>query len=252
MTEICTEMPDYRQSPLARPTAIRLGAEWLALAAVIDLLFYRSLWLYPVLCAFLPFWVRSRHRQLDEKRRQRLGYDFREALDSLAMAMKAGYSVENAFAETERNLQSLLGEADLTREFRHMNARIRLNEAPDVLMADLAMRSGVEDIRDFASVFTAGRRIGGSMTTVIGSTAAVLQGRIEVNREIESALAAKKLEQKIMAVMPAFILVYMQITSPGFFDVMYETALGRILMTVCLVVYGLAIYIGARIVAIDI
>ena len=59
--------------------------------------------------------------------------------------------------------------------------------------------------------------------------------------------ASRQFEQKIMNLLPFFIILYIDITSPGFFDLMYTTGIGRILMTGCLVVYGLAIWIAGRI-----
>ena len=44
----------------------------------------------------------------------------------------------------------------------------------------------------------------------------MLGDKIDVKKEIEATLAAKKSEQMIMSLMPAGIIVYLQMTSPGF------------------------------------
>ncbi len=39
-------------------------------------------------------------------------------------------------------------------------------------------------------------------------------------------IAQKKLEQKVMNVMPLFLLFYLDITSPGYLNVLYHNVLG--------------------------
>lgn len=73
-----------------------------------------------------------------------------------------------------------------------------------------------------------------------------------MEREIETSLAAKKYEQRIMSVMPCGIILYMELASPGFLDVMYTTMFGLLAMTGCLLIYLGAIYWGTKIVDIQV
>ena len=90
------------------------------------------------------------------------------------------------------------------------------------------------------------------MPAIIRSAAETIGGRIEVSREIDTVLAAKRMEQKIMTAMPCGILLYMRLASPGFLDLMYTTGLGAAIMTVCLIAYGGAVLIGRKIIAIEV
>ena len=54
----------------------------------------------------------------------------------------------------------------------------------------------------------------------------MLGDKIDVKKEIEATLAAKKAEQMIMSLMPAGIILYLQLTSPGFLEVLYGNAFG--------------------------
>ena len=75
---------------------------------------------------------------------------------------------------------------------------------------------------------------------------------MDVEREIETSVAAKKYEQRIMSIMPGVILLYMQLTSPGFLDVLYTTAFGAVVMTACLLVYAVSLFWGRKIVEIHV
>ena len=83
--------------------------------------------------------------------------------------------------------------------------------------------------------------------------AAVYNGdKIEVKKEIEATLATKKAEQMVMSIMPAGIICYLKLTSPGFLDVLYGNPFGICAMTVCMGIYGLSYWLGVKIVDIEV
>ena len=46
--------------------------------------------------------------------------------------------------------------------------------------------------------------------------------------------------------------VYIDLTSPGFFDIMYRTMAGRLVMSGCLAVYGISLLLARRILQVEI
>ena len=65
-------------------------------------------------------------------------------------------------------------------------------------------------------------------------------------------ISAKKMEQKIMNMVPFLIIFYVGTTSRGFFDVLYHNLIGVIIMTSCLLFYGAAYLLSKRIVKIEV
>ena len=90
------------------------------------------------------------------------------------------------------------------------------------------------------------------MDKTIETSARMLGDKIDVKKEIEATLAAKKAEQMIMSMMPAGIILYLQLTSPGFLEVLYGNLFGVCAMTVCLGIYLLSCWMGRRIVDIEV
>ena len=86
------------------------------------------------------------------------------------------------------------------------------------------------------------------MNKVIHTSARMLGDKIEVRKEIEATLAAKKAEQMIMSLMPAGIILYLQLTSPGFLEILYGNAFGFCAMSVCLGIYVFSCWMGRKIV----
>ena len=94
--------------------------------------------------------------------------------------------------------------------------------------------------------------MGGSLPDIIRKAAGCIEGKIDVEREIETNLSGKQLEQKIMTAMPAGIIFYMRAASPGYLDSMYGNLPGVLIMTGCLAGYlGAAVW-GRRIVRIEV
>lgn len=145
-----------------------------------------------------------------------LNYQFRDALTSMNVAFRQVILRKMQCRAAVKDLGRLHeNRSDILDEFRYIESQIRLSVPVEELFIDLGKRSGVEDIENFAAVFYAAKRTGGDMTKVIQKVARMLGDKIEVKKEIEATLAAEKSEQMIMSIMPAGIICYLKLTSPG-------------------------------------
>jgi tight adherence protein B len=243
------DLTDYRVYRFGTGEAFLVLMGGIAALLAISWLFYDTWIAAAILSPLLIFWMKRVRLYRCEKRKEKLNLEFREALNSLSVSVRAGMSVENAVAETEKSLRLVLGENScMDREFSYLVSQIGVRVPVEKLFLDFGRRSGVEDIENFAAVFATAKRFGGSMTRVIVSTAESIEERIEVRREIETVLASKKMEQRIMALMPCGIILYMRVASAGFLDVLYGSAFGALVMSVCLAMYATAVVWGMKIV----
>ncbi len=168
-------------------------------------------------------------------------------MQSLASAMSVGYSPENAFGQAQRELAGIYGEKGLlVWEFSLIRRRLAMNQTVEEALGDLASRSGIADIQEMSQVFSIAKRSGGSLPEILRATARTLEEKGQLEEEIRTMLAGRRLEQRIMCLMPAGILLYMTLANPGFLDPLYEGVAGRIVMTLALGVYGLAIWLGEK------
>ncbi|MCR4740695.1 MAG: hypothetical protein K5886_10620, partial [Lachnospiraceae bacterium] len=115
--------------------------------------------------------------------------------------------------------------------------RLRSNETLEKILLDLSERSGIEDIEDFANVFAAAKRSGGDFTRIIRKAAESIGDKMDIRREIRTATSSKRYETRIMEAVPFGIIVYLNLTSPGFLSVLYHDLKGYVIMTVCLLLY---------------
>ena len=220
----------YRAGFVEKLACAAVGAGAVGMAAW---LFYRSVWgmlLFPA--AYL----------VCVKKYCALLMEFKDAMQSASAALLAGYSIENAWRETEKELLELHGEKGfMAAEVRWMNEGVRMNEPLERLLLSFAARSGCEEIESFAEVFAFAKRSGGDFVHIMQTTVQKLAGRIEVEREVATVLAGKRLEGRIMEIMPLAILAYLQVASGEFLDALYGSVFGVAVMSIAFCCYLAAI-----------
>ena len=225
-----------------------------AVSGLFAYVFYRSMQVFLLLLpvsVFLLFW-RERRQRL-KKRKLLLAQQFKEAMVILAASLSAGYAMENAMAVSLEELRLLYGEKGLiVQEFSGMVQQIRTNRNVEQVLLEFAARSGLEDVQNLAEVLGIGKRTGGDLGSIMRHTAEVIRDKMQVKEEIMTLTASRQFEQKIMNGIPFLIILYIDFTSPGFFRVMYETVMGRCIMTACLAVYAGALVLAKKILEIEV
>ena len=229
---------DYGIYRYSGKECVRIAGKTAGMAAVVGYLFYDSIWgcllLFPVFLAAELFGK----KKLIAERRRHLTLEFRDALAGVSAALSSGYSAENAIGEALKDLRLLYPDGALiVREFVYMNARMRNGSTAEEVLSDFGERSGTEDIRSFAEVFSAAKRGGGNMIAILQRSIDKINRRIEVKCEIRTFLAAKRYETLILKMMPFGIILYLRICSPGFLEPLYHNAAGIGVMTVLLLLY---------------
>lgn len=245
--------PDYAEYHFSLKEGALAVLEGMFVVAMIGYFFYRSwlacLFLLPVFVLFM----RERKRELAKKRRQELSLQFKDLVLALLTNVKAGYSIENALRESYRDIELLYGaDSPICLEVRHMVRGLENNVILEKLLFDLGVRSRLPDIMQFADVFLIAKRSGGNLTEILEKTAGVIEQKTETDKEIQLMVSAKKMEQKIMNMVPFLIIFYIGTTSRGFFDVLYHNLVGVAVMTACLLFYGAAYLLSRRIVEIEV
>lgn len=227
--------------------------KFLFISGLILYLFYRSS-IVILIGMILSFYLTlNQRKKLCEERRWRLNLQFRDAMTAVAAALEAGYSVENSFGEAIGDLKLMYEQkSDIIREFELITQKLRVNIPIEDILSDFANRSGVEDIENFAEIFCAARRSGGNFIKVIRHTSKNIGDKIEVKREILTMMTGKRLEARIMSLIPAGIIMYLWLFSPGYLDCLYGNFKGVVYMSVMLILYMASYLLSVRIMQIQV
>jgi tight adherence protein B len=202
---------------------------------------------------FIYFYQKYQIKNQLKNRKWKLNLEFKDGIQAISAALEAGYCAENAFEEAYKDLgQIYTDDAMIQKELSYVVNQLRMNITVEKALIDFAERSGLEDIKSFADVFSTAKRSGGDLINIIKVTSSMIGDKIEVNREIITLISAKRLEANIMKVMPLFILVYLSISSPGFLDPLYHNLLGILVMSVFLLCYLGAFLVIDKIIRIEV
>ena len=208
-------------------------------SVVLLFLFYRQ-WLVCLIGGVVGAMVYPAYRKrvLAEKQKWMLMMEFKDVMDSMVSALVAGYSMENAVTEAYRDLMLLQGEETaMLQELQEIRQKLQLQHTLDSLLLDLGRRSGVEDIVTFAQIYATARRSGGNLVQVMKRTASNIGEKMEIQREIQTMIAGKKMEAACMMVIPLLIILYLQVCSPEFLQPLYGNPVGALFMTAALLIY---------------
>lgn len=224
----------------------------IAATVIIAYLFYDS----PVVCIIFPivflYFKRAVKQDEIERQKQELTEEFMNVLKILSANLLAGYSVENSLKEAESEIRMMYGENSLMlSEIVDMNRQIGMNQTFETVLGNFAARTGIEDIENFADIFSFAKRSGGKFVDIIESTTYRMWSKYDTGRQIDVAVSAKRLEQRLMNYIPVVLLAFLKIASKDYMSALYGNMIGVIFMTVCLVAYAAAIKLAGRFLSIE-
>ena len=229
------------------------GGKAAALIGITAWLYYRKIWAVPALIPLGLWLYREFLKEEEKKKEQEFQKQFREMIQSLSAALNTGYSVENAFYETQKELKILYPpEARISKELLVITRKLRMHIPVEQVLEEFAEQVLSEDVKSFVTVFVTAKKSGGDMIGIIRNTANQIGDKIEVKREIDTMLAAKKYEFQIMSMVPYGIIAYMSLSFSDFMEELYGNVTGIGVMTLCLGIYVGAYYLGVRLLRIDV
>lgn len=239
---------DYHYVDWSGGKRIRVITGAVLRVVLLSYFFYRSMLAVIPLSVVGYLYYKQKEKEMASGDVKQLESQFGEAIRGVDTALKAGYSVENAFIQSSKDMERQFGkDSFIHEELEAIRRGLVINITLEEMLTDLAKRSGSEAIEDFAKVFVIAKRYGGNMSEVISTSVETILLRIETGEEIRTAISGKKMEQNIMKIMPFGILTYVGLSSPGFFDPLYGNVTGIVLMTGLLAVYLTAYFLGDKI-----
>jgi len=220
----------------------------------IGLIFYQNQIVALLFAAAGVFYPKLRKKELLERRREELSFQFRQALYSLSSALIAGRSVENAFKEITDDLKLLYPNPKtlIIQELQLISRRVENGVPIEKAIKDFSSRANVEDITSFADVFITCKRTGGDLVEVIRITSNILGEKLETQQEIAVLIAQKKFEAKILSIAPFILVALISRSSPDYMAPLYQLGIGTIVMTISLLILGFSYWVSTKLMKIKV
>ena len=207
-----------------------------AAGIAISYLLYRNILFTVAIIPFAPKIKSFVTAGIIKSRRRRYMAEFRDFLFMASTAIGAGRSMKDAIYESIPSLKNIYGKkavlaADLSKAYERMETG---GENDVSVLRDLADASGLEDVKDFVTVYSICKTTGASLITALGKAAGVIMEKMSIEREIDELVKRKEGEGLVIFAMPALIILFLNLTSPDYIAPLYGTVAGRIIMTAVL------------------
>jgi len=198
----------------------------------------------PVIGYLLPnFYVRYRISQRLKKFNGQLG----DTLTLLSNALKAGYSFAQAIDTVAKNAVAPIGD-EFGRAVREMN----LGGSPDEALGNITKRSASADFDLVSTAYSIHRTVGGNLAEILDNIAYTIRERVRIKGEIQTLTAQARASGSIITALPILLAAFMFFVTPTYFQPMFSSIIGWILLAIG----GFMIFVGnliiRRIVAIEV
>lgn len=233
------------------PAADILSGLGIGLLAVF--LCYRSIFFLPLSFLFVPLHVRSRRLEREKNLAAERRIEFKNIMAMLYSVTSAGGTLEKAVRDSLSEMRRSPDRFPVMIPEFELVCRLLDNNVPmERALGEFGRRSGDEDIRSFVQILAIAGRSGGSVAQIIRNTSEAVSMRMEMSSEIDTILAGKKAQLKVMTAVPVFILLYMDLCSPEYMQVLYADIRGHIIMSAALAAYLGAVFLGRKILDIQV
>lgn len=214
--------------------------------------FFRNLVLSIIVGAVLIIPGAVKYRDLlKEKRQKTLLIQFRDMLESLTASYSAGKNTQGAFEDAYGDMVDIYGKkSDIVHEIEMIINGIYNGQNIEALLQNFADRSHLDDVESFATIFEVSNRYGGNLKKVVGDTYRIINEKIEMEMEIKTLLTANKNELNIMMLMP--LIIMLTLSGMGNMSIVQNTPLNIVTKVAALGIFGIAYYIGRKIIDIRI
>lgn len=215
----------------------------------IAFVFYHNVVISAFACVFACFYPKIKMGEIIKQQKNNLKLQFKDMLYALSSSLSAGRSVESALRDILKDLFILYPDRDVSiiREVESMVRKVEMNETVESALADFARRSHLEDVENFVDVFYTCKRTGGNIVEVIRNASNIINDKIEIKMEMETMLAERKFEQKVLNVLPILMVVLLSFSAGDYIAPVFNTFAGRFAMTVSIVLLTLAYFISKKI-----
>lgn len=136
------------------------------------------------------------------RRLERFNHQLVDALNSMSNALKAGFSIQQAFETVVSE-----GQNPIAQEFGMFLQQLRVGVRFEEALADMDARIGSEDLTLMTQAIEIARQTGGNLTEVFDRIAETIRERRRIEGKIKALTAQGKIQGRVVGAMP-FILAF--------------------------------------------
>jgi tight adherence protein B len=184
---------------------------------------------------------------MKERRKQKFNIQLVEALGSMSNAMRAGFSINQAF---ETVVQS--GEKPIAQEFGVMLQQMRVGMNFYDALQSLDQRVKSDDLTLVVTAIDIARRTGGNLTEIFDKISLTIRERMRIERRVQTLTAQGRLQGLIVASMPVVLGAAMTFLKPDMMMPFFRATSGMICVGITIALIAVGWFFIKKIITIDV
>ena len=148
-------------------------------------------------------------RWLDAKRRERFNTQLPEALATMSNALRAGFSISQAFDSVVDQ-----GDKPMCEEFAILQQQLRIGMSFESALQSMSERVGSDDLTLVTTALLISRKTGGNVTEIFDKISETIRGRMKIERKVKTLTAQGRMQGILVSLMPLILGVAMVMLKP--------------------------------------
>jgi len=186
-------------------------------------------------------------RWLDQRRRDRFNGQLPEALATMSNALRAGFSISQAFDSVVAQ-----GESPMSDEFAILQQQLRIGMSFEDALESLSGRVGSDDLTLVTTAILISRKTGGNVTEIFDKISETIRARMKIERKVKTLTAQGRMQGIIVSAMPVFLGIAMLVLKPKMMIPFLFSLTGLVSVAVMAVLITVGWLIIRKIVKIDV
>ncbi|MEA2068650.1 MAG: type II secretion system F family protein [Verrucomicrobiota bacterium] len=190
---------------------------------------------------------RSVFRIMKRRRVERFNAQLAYALDGMSNALKAGFSIQQAFGSVVEEK-----EIPIAQEFGMFLQQIRVGMSFEDALADMDRRMGSDDLTLMIQSIGISRQTGGNLTEVFDRISETIRERRRIEGKIKSLTAQGRIQGRVVSAMPLVLGIGLYFIDQQMMLTFFKSTMGMVILGIVVVLEILGAVFIHRIVDIDV
>ncbi|MDA7427610.1 type II secretion system F family protein [Primorskyibacter aestuariivivens] len=168
------------------------------------------------------------------------------AIDIIVRSLNAGHPLVAAIALVSREMPDPIGS-----EFGILNDQLTFGSSLEQGMLNMVDRVGADELNLLAVTVTVQRGTGGNLSEILENLAQMIRDRLMIKAKIRAISAEGRITSWIMLCFPFFLFFMLRTMVPTYFDIVWESGWGTVVVSGCLFLIFMGMIIIRRLVNFD-
>jgi len=182
-------------------------------------------------------------RRSSKKRQEEFNKQLGESLTIMGNCVKAGFSFQQAMESIATEMQAPIS-TEFTKTLREVHYGISLEDA----MKHMVDRVKNKDLDLLVSAVLTSAQVGGNLSDILEVISETVKDRIKIKAEVRVLTSSGRMSGMIIGMLPIFIILALMLINPDYFRSFIDTASGKLMLIVSVILETTGFIIINRIV----